>query len=174
MPSTDPRLDDWLQHNGSAETVAWLADLLPDVGVYLVDAERNVILWSRGAEKLLGFGAGEVVGHPCLKSERLDDCMRTTPVTDARSLDGEPLTLYHKNGSPVAVRKSAQAIFDDDGSFRGSIEVVIADNVGSAGNDEAIRMRRALRTHNGHIGRAAATLGMSRPTFWRKRKKHGL
>ncbi len=174
MPSTDPRLDDWLKHNGSAETVASLADLLPDVGVYLVDAERNVILWSRGAEKLLGFGAGEVVGQPCLKSDRLDDHMRTTPVTDARSLESEPLTLYHKNGTPVAVRKSAQAIFDDNGAFRGSIEVVIPDHFGSTGNDEAMRMRRALRAHNGHIGRAAATLGMSRPTFWRKRKKHDI
>jgi len=30
----------------------------------------------------------------------------------------------------------------------------------------------ALESAGGHVGRAAETLGMSRPTFWRRRKKH--
>lgn len=40
--------------------------------------------------------------------------------------------------------------------------------------DEAARIRRALETTGGSVGKAAALLGMSRPTFWRKRKKHGI
>ena len=39
---------------------------------------------------------------------------------------------------------------------------------------EPERLRRALEDSGGHIGRAAASLGMSRPTFWRKRKAYGL
>ncbi len=40
--------------------------------------------------------------------------------------------------------------------------------------DEATRLRQALANTGGSIGEAAALLGMSRPTFWRKRKKHGV
>jgi two-component system response regulator AtoC len=39
--------------------------------------------------------------------------------------------------------------------------------------DEAARIRRALAA-SGDVGQAAEALGMSRPTFWRKRKKHGI
>jgi transcriptional regulator of acetoin/glycerol metabolism len=37
---------------------------------------------------------------------------------------------------------------------------------------EPERIRWALERTKGHVGEAAELLGMSRPTFWRKRKKH--
>ncbi len=40
--------------------------------------------------------------------------------------------------------------------------------------DEGDRIRDALARSGGHVGRAAELLGMSRPTFWRKRKKLGI
>ncbi len=40
--------------------------------------------------------------------------------------------------------------------------------------DEATAVRDALRRSNGDIGAAAALLGVSRPTFWRWRKRAGL
>lgn len=39
---------------------------------------------------------------------------------------------------------------------------------------EAQRIRIALRETNGHTGKAAALLGMSRATLWRKRKQYGI
>ena len=41
-------------------------------------------------------------------------------------------------------------------------------------DDEATRIAAALRATGGHIGKAAARLGISRPTLWRRRKKYGL
>jgi transcriptional regulator of acetoin/glycerol metabolism len=41
-------------------------------------------------------------------------------------------------------------------------------------DDEAAQIRRALAAVDGHLGKAAALLGVSRPTLWRKRKKLGL
>jgi transcriptional regulator with PAS, ATPase and Fis domain len=41
-------------------------------------------------------------------------------------------------------------------------------------DDEAAQIRRALAAVDGHVGKAAALLGVSRPTLWRKRKKLGL
>jgi transcriptional regulator of acetoin/glycerol metabolism len=40
--------------------------------------------------------------------------------------------------------------------------------------DEAARLREALAACGGKIGPAAQRLGMSRATFWRKRKQQGL
>jgi transcriptional regulator with PAS, ATPase and Fis domain len=39
---------------------------------------------------------------------------------------------------------------------------------------EARRLREALQLEGGRVGAAARRLGMSRATFWRKRRKHGL
>ncbi len=40
--------------------------------------------------------------------------------------------------------------------------------------DEATRVREAIRLSRGNLGEAAALLGVSRATFWRWRKRHGL
>ncbi len=40
--------------------------------------------------------------------------------------------------------------------------------------DEVTRIRHALATTHGNIGEAAELFGVSRPTFWRKRKKYGI
>jgi transcriptional regulator of acetoin/glycerol metabolism len=42
------------------------------------------------------------------------------------------------------------------------------------GGDEQQRIREALQLAEGRINEAAARLGMSRATFWRKRRKYGL
>jgi DNA-binding NtrC family response regulator len=40
--------------------------------------------------------------------------------------------------------------------------------------DERQAILKALHDYNGHVGKAAESLGMSRPTFWRKRKAYGV
>lgn len=45
---------------------------------------------------------------------------------------------------------------------------------GPTATDEPTRIKEALTRAGGHIGQAAELLGMSRPTFWRKRKKYGI
>jgi DNA-binding NtrC family response regulator len=42
------------------------------------------------------------------------------------------------------------------------------------GPDEAARIKRALAQTDGNVGEAARLLGMSRPTFWRRRKALGV
>jgi transcriptional regulator with PAS, ATPase and Fis domain len=45
---------------------------------------------------------------------------------------------------------------------------------GPGPEDEATRIRRALRSSGGNVSAAAELLGMSRATFWRKRKRYGI
>ncbi|PPD03974.1 MAG: sigma-54-dependent Fis family transcriptional regulator [Methylobacter sp.] len=44
----------------------------------------------------------------------------------------------------------------------------------TAHTDEAALIEQALQTYHGHMDEAARSIGMSRATFWRKRKKYGL
>ena len=47
---------------GPEEAFRALAELFPDAAVFAVDGERNVVHWSDGAEKLLGFTREEAMG----------------------------------------------------------------------------------------------------------------
>jgi len=40
--------------------------------------------------------------------------------------------------------------------------------------NEKVLLQRVLQNVQGHRGKAAEILGISRPTLWRKMKKHGL
>ena len=78
------------------------ADLLDQIsdGVYFVDTARRITYWNSGAERISGYGAGEVLGHSCAE-----------------------VFLHHKDGQRVPVRVRGQALRDPDGTIVGSVEV---------------------------------------------------
>ena len=46
--------------------VSWLPALgRTRAGVFVVDASQRIILWNKGAERLLGYSASQVLGEPC-------------------------------------------------------------------------------------------------------------
>jgi len=150
-----------------------LADLYPEDAVFAVDGDRNVVFWSKGAEKVLGFRAEEVLGHHCLKANRCASCMRGCGISERGRVEDVPLTMFRPDGHSVRVRKTGQAFFDETGVFQGGVEVLRPEPE-SAPSDERGRIEWALQQEPRNMEAAAALLGMSRATFWRKRKKLGL
>ncbi len=61
-----------------------------------------------------------------------------------------------------------------DGEIRGAVPMVNAPVVDPSLPPEARRIATALERAGGHHARAAAALGMSRTTLWRRMKKYGL
>ncbi len=57
-------LESWLRRHGPAEVVSALADLLPEAATVITDGDGRVVWWSRGAEHVFGWSAGEAVGAP--------------------------------------------------------------------------------------------------------------
>ncbi|MCB9763197.1 MAG: sigma 54-interacting transcriptional regulator [Alphaproteobacteria bacterium] len=114
----------WLHHVSAPDAFAALANLLPDAAVFAVDADRNVILWSEGAERLLGLPPDEILGQHCLKANRCATCMQGCGIAQHGQVQGVPLTLHREDGGPLRVRKTARAFFDADGSFAGGIEIL--------------------------------------------------
>lgn len=111
------------------------ADLLDRVtdGVYFVDQQRRITYWSRGAEEITGYSAGEVLGRSC--SEGLlrhvsgtgrQLCLNGCPLTEVMT-DGNPraadVYLHHKDGHRVPVTVQANARRDGTGAITGCGEI---------------------------------------------------
>ena len=135
MSETSPELDGFLAEVGPTEAFEVLSGLLPDAAVFVVDGERNVLHWSPGAEKVLGFTAGEALGRLCLSSIRCRNCMLGCGIARHGKVDGYPLELFRRDERWIPVAKYARAFFDEEGEFRGGIEVLVP--TGEARDDEA-------------------------------------
>jgi DNA-binding NtrC family response regulator len=119
------RLTAFLDAIGPVAAFEALAELVPDSAVFAVDADRNVLLWSAGAERLLGYPRDEVIGRLCLSGIRCRNCMVGCGIAKYGSVDGMTLELFRADESWVRVRKHARAFYDESGVFSGAIELLV-------------------------------------------------
>jgi diguanylate cyclase (GGDEF)-like protein/PAS domain S-box-containing protein len=109
-----------------------LLDQMSD-GVYFVTVDRRITYWSRGAERITGYGAQEVLGHSSAEGilRHVDGagrqlCLHGCPLLAVMG-DGKPreahVYLHHKDGHPVPVTMVGQALREPDGKIVGSVEV---------------------------------------------------
>jgi len=101
-------------------------------GVYFTDTHRRILYWNKGAQRISGFCAEEVLGHCCA-----DNILMHTDLTGksichghcplhASMQDGqqraEKLYLHHKEGHRVPVFTTTAPIRDDTGAIIGGLE----------------------------------------------------
>ncbi len=107
-------------------------------GVYFVDRKRRITYWNKGAERLTGFRADEVVGRSCMDAilNHCDAagtvlCGKHCPLLDTIR-DGDVheahVFLQHKEGHrrPVSVR--AAPLRDEEGRIVGAVEIFNDDS----------------------------------------------
>lgn len=115
-------------------------------GVYIVDGERRILFWNRGAEQITGFRKEEVEGTLCkdnvlnhVNSEGTNLCRGDCPLAVALR-EGAPkeasLFLLHREGHRVPVSISVIPLEDDEGHVTGAAEVFW-----EASPEEGLRMR---------------------------------
>jgi two-component system response regulator AtoC len=121
---SDP-LDRVLETFGPREAVETLAGLLPDAAVFVVDAERTIVHWSAGAERLLGDRAADAEGRICLHAIRCRQCLLGCGIAEHGRVHGVALELYRTDRQVVPMRKYARGFFDAEGRFTGGIEVLV-------------------------------------------------
>lgn len=119
-------LDSLLETIGPEAAFRCLAELFPDAAVFAVDAERNVVHWSDGAQKLLGFTRDEAIGRLCLSSIRCRTCTIGCGIAKYGTVTGIPLEHYRADERWIPTKKYAKGFFTDDGEFLGGIEVLVA------------------------------------------------
>jgi diguanylate cyclase (GGDEF)-like protein/PAS domain S-box-containing protein len=109
-----------------------LLDSLHD-GVYFVDRDRRIQYWNKGAERLTGFPADEVVGRLCrdnilmhVNAAGCTLCVTGCPLVETL-FDGQrrehELYLRHKLGHRVPVSVRVAPIVNSEGDIVGAIEV---------------------------------------------------
>jgi diguanylate cyclase (GGDEF)-like protein/PAS domain S-box-containing protein len=102
-------------------------------GLYFVDLQRRITYWNKGAERITGFLAEEVVGKCCrdnilthLDVEGRPLCLDGCPLigTLGDGLDREAeVYLHHKDGHRIPVLVRISSLRGDDGSLLGGIEL---------------------------------------------------
>jgi diguanylate cyclase (GGDEF)-like protein/PAS domain S-box-containing protein len=132
---------------------AFYKHLLDEIydGVYFVDRHRRILYWNRGAERLSGYSADEVVGHFCNDDllRHIDECGRQLckglcPLA-ATMGDGQPrqaeVIMHHKNGHRVPVLVRVSPIRDEHDAIIGAIEVFSDNSHQRAALEEIERLR---------------------------------
>jgi transcriptional regulator with PAS, ATPase and Fis domain len=124
--SADANLKLFLNERGESEVLIAALEAFPGAA-FIVDGERAIRWWSQGAEALLGFGAEQVLGEHCLKSNRCQQCIQGCGVEEHGAIDGVPLILFNGEGKPVPVKNYARVLRGADGRFAGSVELLLPD-----------------------------------------------
>lgn len=117
-------------------------------GVYVVDRERRILYWNKGAEQLSGYSAAEVVGRCCNEGmlAHVDECGKClcedgcplAATINDRSPRRADVFMHHKDGHRVPVNVEAAALLDQEGNSWGAVEVFYD-------NSEDQSARRTLR-----------------------------
>jgi diguanylate cyclase (GGDEF)-like protein/PAS domain S-box-containing protein len=123
-----------------------LLDNLYD-GVYFVDQKRRISYWNRGAERITGYAAADVLGKGCadnllmhIDQEGRNLCDGCCPLSESLS-DGQQsskeIYLLHKDGHRVPISVRVSPIRDEQGAIIGAVEV-FTDNTTKAAMTERL------------------------------------
>ncbi len=106
-------------------------------GVYFIDCQRRITYWSKGAERIAGYGSTDVIGRKCadnllchINGEGKSICESLCPlaksIEDGQTREAE-IYLRHANGHRVPVLVRAAPLRDDSGQIVGAVET-FSDN----------------------------------------------
>ncbi len=102
-------------------------------GLYFVDMNRTIRYWNKGAERISGYTADEVVGRSCsdnilthVDSDGNSLCLGLCPlgatIADGNAREAE-IFMHHKDGHRVPVSTRVTAITDRNGNVIGGAEL---------------------------------------------------
>jgi diguanylate cyclase (GGDEF)-like protein/PAS domain S-box-containing protein len=105
--------------------------------VYVVDRERKILYWNRGAEAVTGYLSQEMVGRVCgdtllVHCDEQDNelCSADCPVTDALrdgTVHEADIYLRHRAGYRVPVRVRVLPLRNKEGGIVGAAEIFLSD-----------------------------------------------
>ncbi|HZQ93384.1 MAG TPA: diguanylate cyclase [Candidatus Sulfotelmatobacter sp.] len=101
-------------------------------GLCVVDAQKRIRFWSRGAERITGHLRHEAIGHCCVAEPLLhcdqpgcefcsEECSLAQAMKTSRGAEATGV-LHHRNGYEIPVRIRAGPIHNERGSVIGAVE----------------------------------------------------
>lgn len=130
-------------------------------GIYVVDTHRTLLYWNKGAERITGYAAHEVLGRPCFDNilNHVDavgrvycfsGCPLEGTMSDGRTREAQ-LFLHHKEGHRVPIVLRTEPIYDESGSMAGAVEYFI-DRVEQQQIDRAVEKYKELAMNDSLTG----------------------
>lgn len=91
------------------------------MGIYVLDAERKIVFWSTGAERITGYSQEEMVGHHCFEGmlDHIDRegvhlchdfCPMMATIFDGQSRE-QPVFLKDRTGRRIPVMVHTEPLF---------------------------------------------------------------
>lgn len=113
----------------SADELSLLIDGATNYAIYMLDPQGLVTIWNRGAERIKGWRAAEIVGRHFSMSYPAEDIVDGRPAADlarahAEGRVEEESWRVRKDGSEFLANVTITALYDDDGALRGFGKVV--------------------------------------------------
>jgi diguanylate cyclase (GGDEF)-like protein/PAS domain S-box-containing protein len=104
-----------------------------ETGVYIVDRARKIHYWNRGAERITGFLAQDVVGRFCRDNILVhcddqhahlcgEECLLSEAMRDGQACTGQ-LYLRHHDGHRIPVAVQVVPLRGEDGAISGAAEI---------------------------------------------------
>jgi PAS domain S-box-containing protein len=130
----------------TSETLATLVDASP-TAIVALDLEMRVLTWNRAAERIFGFTAEDILGHPytaIVPQEESGGLQRLREqLLHGAVIRGERLRRRRKDGSQREVTASGAALFTADGAPSGFV-VVLDDITEREAVEEQLRQAQKM------------------------------
>ncbi|RJP23930.1 MAG: PAS domain S-box protein [Candidatus Abyssobacteria bacterium SURF_5] len=134
-------------------------------GLFTVDLDGTITFWNKGAERITGYTAEDVIGKNCDILEG-DNCLGTNCVDGIRScglfekgeVSNNECTIRTKDGHFVTLLKNARVLRDKNGNIIGGVENLTDITNLKRAQEEVRLLRRELRERHkfeGIIGKDA-------------------
>ena len=148
-----PQLQRESWKEAEAELFRLLVENVKDYAIFVVDSDRHVLSWSKGAERLLGFTEQEIIGQQCDSFFTPEDARNGVP---QKELEQALLTgrgeddRWHmrKDGSRFWCSGVVTPLRDEGGNLRGFAKIM-RDRTDLKRNEEA--MQRAARRRDARL-----------------------
>ena len=122
-------------------------------GVYFVDRDRVITYWNKGAERISGYEAKQVLGHSCrdnilnhVTENGVQLCLTNCPLAGTMA-DGKPreaeIYLHHAEGHRLPVTVRASPIYDDEGKVIGAVETFSHNSKLADSRRQIYKLRKA-------------------------------
>lgn len=122
MSQSSPFFNRWLSQIGPDQVVSVLTDLLDAGAVFAVDAAGKILFWSKGAEKLFGLPADEVLGKACTEALSCAEDRDPCGLAEHGLIKAQMVQLRRPSGEALTCYRTARAFFAADGQFAGALE----------------------------------------------------
>lgn len=122
MAFSSPAFQRWLTQIGADHVLEVMTDLFETGAVFIVDANSDILFWSKGAAQLFGLSAAATVGKPCKTALNCDNGNDPCNLAQLGIVKAQAVRVRHPDGRTLDCYRTAKAFYDNAGNFAGAIE----------------------------------------------------